>query len=67
MRLKKLTSLAKNMTRYAAENPNGGLTQYRAEDLMHNPADDSSRQCRSYMKLYNSSKFHLQELQQGNG
>ncbi|MEG4293024.1 hypothetical protein Q5692_30460 [Microcoleus sp. C2C3] len=55
------------MTRQAAENPKGGLTQYRAEDLMHNPADDSGRQCRSHMKLYNSSKFHLQELQQGNG
>ena len=55
------------MTGQAAENPNGGLTQYRAEDLMHNPTDDSRRQCRSHMKLYNSSKFHWQELQQGNG
>ncbi|MCW6050577.1 hypothetical protein QUB60_28080 [Microcoleus sp. A2-C5] len=54
------------MTRQAAENPNGGLTNYRAEDLMHNPADDSRRQCRSHMKVYKSSKFHLQELQQGN-
>ncbi|WP_242723803.1 hypothetical protein [Microcoleus vaginatus] len=54
------------MTPQAAENRNGGLTHYRAKDLMHNPADDSRRECRSQMKLYNSSKFHLQELQQGN-
>ncbi|MEG4170905.1 MULTISPECIES: hypothetical protein [unclassified Microcoleus] len=39
----------------------GGLTHYRAEDLRHNPADDSRRECRSHMKLYNSSKFHVQE------
>ena len=54
------------MTRQAAENPNGSLTHYRAEDVMHNPKDDSRRECRSQMKLYNSRKFHLQELQQGN-
>ncbi|MEG4814439.1 hypothetical protein [Microcoleus sp. K5-D4] len=54
------------MTRQAGENRNGGLTHYRAEYLMHSPADDSRRQCLSHMKLYNSSKFHLQELQQGN-
>ena len=58
--------LAKNMAHQAAENPNGGLTNYCAEDLMHNPADDSRRQCRSHVNLYNSSKFYLQELQQGN-
>ena len=38
-----MTSIAKNMTRQVAENPNGGLTQYLAEDLMHNSADDSRR------------------------
>ncbi|MEG4623824.1 hypothetical protein Q5691_05885 [Microcoleus sp. w1-18aA5] len=54
------------MTPQAAEKPNGGLTHYRAEDVMHNPADDSGRECRSHMKLYNPSKFHVQELQQGN-
>ncbi|MEG4121097.1 hypothetical protein QUA43_26975 [Microcoleus sp. N9_B4] len=54
------------MTLQAGENPNGGLTHYSPEDVMHNPADDSRRECRSQMKLYNSSKFHLQELQQGN-
>ncbi|MBW3584863.1 MAG: hypothetical protein KY448_03200, partial [Cyanobacteria bacterium 0813] len=61
-----LTFLAKNMTGQTAENPNDGLTHYRAEDVMHNPADDSRRECRSHMKLYNSSKFHLQDLHQGN-
>ncbi|MEG4991798.1 MULTISPECIES: hypothetical protein [unclassified Microcoleus] len=40
----RLTFLAKNMKRQAAENPNGGLTHYRAEDLMHNPVNDSRRQ-----------------------
>ncbi|MEG3971851.1 hypothetical protein QUA00_30165 [Microcoleus sp. T2B6] len=54
------------MTRQAAENPNGGLTNYGAEDVMHNSADDSGKECRSHMKLYNSRKFHVQELQQGN-
>ncbi|MEG4838064.1 hypothetical protein [Microcoleus sp. B9-D4] len=51
------------MTPQAGENPNGGLTHYRAEDVMHNPADDFRRECRSHMKLYNSSKFHLLEIQ----
>lgn len=54
------------MKRQAAENRNGGLTHYRAEDLMYNSVDDSRRQCGSHMKLYNSSKFQLQELQQRN-
>ncbi|WP_190274280.1 hypothetical protein [Phormidium nigroviride] len=58
-----MTFLAKNMTPQPAENPNGGLTHYRAEDVMHHPADDFRRECRSHMKLYNSGQFHLQEIQ----
>ncbi|MEG5090329.1 hypothetical protein QUB21_29385 [Microcoleus sp. AT9b-C4] len=54
------------MSSQTAEDPNGGLTHYRAECGMHNSADDSGRECRSHMKLYNSSKFHLLELKQGN-
>ncbi|WP_333446426.1 hypothetical protein [Microcoleus sp. D3_18_C4] len=40
-----MTFLANNMTAQAGENPNGGLTHYRAEDVMHNPADNSGREC----------------------
>lgn len=32
---------AKNRARRAAEEANGGLSQYRAEDAMHGPAEES--------------------------